>query len=124
MKKWKIIGACLILFISGVVIGIFANSLYLHYKLPRMMKRGIGYYIQEKILPELDLTETQKKAIVPIVERIDQELSLYRREHRAGFRAILDKGFTEISTHLTSPQRTELKRIREEKRRRWDRKKD
>ena len=124
MKKWKIITACMILFLSGIVIGIFANSLYLHYKLPRMMKRGIGYYIQAKILPELDLSESQKKEIDPIVEKIDHELSLYRKEHRSGFRKILDQGFTEISQHLSEPQQKELERIREEKRRRWARKKD
>ncbi len=124
MKKWKIIGSCLLLFISGAVAGIFANSLYLHHKIPRMMKRGAGYYIEKKIIPRLELTGDQKEEIDPIVTEIGGRLSRYRDEYRSGYRKILDRGFARLAEHLNSEQIEELNRIRDEKKKRRDRKKN
>ena len=65
-----------------------------------------------QLIARLDLTEEQKRAFTPMVEKQEKESYELSRTHRKAVRALVEKSFAAMEKELTPDQRVKLVELR------------
>ena len=76
----------------------------------------------EKLAGKLDLTDYQKPQITDIVKNIEVEAQGLFLQHRREMKALFEKGMTEMKNELSPEQIQKLENMREEYRKRKEKK--
>lgn len=126
MKKLKTIAVIFFIFILGVLIGIFVNSLYIREKISHRYKKSPSAIVLEQINSRITLTNEQRAHIESSGKAMDEEMREFHRRHRPEAEAIIERGVQRMKNVLDAGQQRELDAILEETkqrhRARWDRK--
>lgn len=123
MKNWKIVAGLLIVFISGLAVGVVGSLLYFKSNMIKIL--GGDYHlitraIERRLDAKLDLNPQQQQAIHRIIQSAQQELIVLREKWRPQADQIVFQNVAKIKQVLDPKQITQLdimiskfKRLRE-----------
>jgi Spy/CpxP family protein refolding chaperone len=118
--KWKLTVAFLLVFIAGVVTGMFAGALHARHTffLGPPHPEQLGKHMREHLREELGLTDEQVAQIGPTIDTTVAKLDAIRTETTARVRETMEASHREIATHLTPEQQKKLDALEREHQRR------
>ncbi len=120
--RWKLISGLILVFVFGILVGSVATGFYLKRNLAPLSKkpRAKKAFIMKKLSKKLNLTQSQKTKIEPIVEQMIEKRRESYGKIRPEIKTIMDQGFAQIKEELNEDQKKQLDELREkfQKRRR------
>ncbi|MBN2122748.1 MAG: Spy/CpxP family protein refolding chaperone [Deltaproteobacteria bacterium] len=123
MKKWKLIGGIVLVFVLGGLAGSFGTHLYSKHRFERFRKDPAERraFFLKKLTDDLRLTDSQQRDFRAIIEETDTQVHAAFQEHRREIDALMEKGFSLMKGKLDPAQQkslAELRRKFEERRKR------
>jgi len=112
-----VVGICLV-FLLGAAAGALSAVAWMDRELPgrrgfeRKTPEERARFIMKRLSRRLDLTEEQKRAFTPMVEKQEKESYELSRTHRKAVRALVEKSFAAMEKELTPDQRVKLVELR------------
>jgi hypothetical protein len=118
MKRWKILAALLVIFLSGVVVGSLGTGIYIKKRIGMVTRGGPGHVMHKLFLKrlthELDLDIEQQKKIEEILHQTAEELLVLHQQTRPRAHAILDRAVDRTKDYLSPEQAERLDEIVED----------
>lgn len=131
-KPWKVVVAFTGIFAAGLVAGgLVALRIMNRPPPPRFASpEQFGPQLMKRFAAKLDLTDEQQNKIRPLILKAGEDLHLIRRQAWTNSTSTIDKLEADIAAQLTpeqkvkfdqllAEQREKLKRISEERQKRW-----
>lgn len=122
MSRFKLWAGLIVLFGSGVLIGILGTLFYVD---SERLHRGEGgpvaqhERIMKRLTQELSLTAAQQTEIEPIVTRAQVTILELRFAHQPEIEQILARGMMELKEKLSPAQQSELDKMYARLQQRW-----
>ena len=116
--QWKLIAGFLLVFVAGGITGAFVGGSYARrhfFELHRPER--IGARMKDSLRVELNLTPDQVAKISPIIENVDSQLKVIRRDTGQRVHQVMAEAHRQMSANLTDEQRQKLQQIEERHRR-------
>ncbi|MGL1861356.1 MAG: hypothetical protein OCC46_02405 [Pseudodesulfovibrio sp.] len=109
MKNWKIWGAFLTVFATGVIVGVIGVGLVIqqHYGPPKdraEFRENMRKHVVEKFLETVRPDAAAIPNIEAILDQMLSELHAIREEMRPRHKAIMEKSKQQVMQHLTPEQ--------------------
>ncbi|MDD2236965.1 MAG: hypothetical protein PHG65_07140 [Kiritimatiellae bacterium] len=111
MKHVKTILPLLVVFISGLIIGLFAGQHMMHLRIRRIMKNGPQHFEEtfiRRLSHELDLRPDQVSAMEPILKKTLSTMETIREKSIAEFENNLNTTLHSLHPLLDPEQQTKL----------------
>ena len=120
VNKWKLISGLLLVLVLGILVGSIATGFYLKYRFAPFGRgsKAKETFIIEKLSRELNLTQSQKTKIAPIVKEMIEKRREYYVQIRPEVKRIMDQSFLQIEQELNEEQKKKLDALREKYQRR------
>ena len=116
--KWKLIAGFILVFVAGVMSGVFCTAFYAHHFFAEMHQPGMmAARMKDHLRAELKLTPEQMEKISPIVDRTAEQLEQIRMETGKRVHETFTTAHSEMSTYLTDGQKQRLQRMEQQHRR-------
>jgi hypothetical protein len=112
--KWKLAFAFLLVFIAGVMTGLFGGLHMRHLFLGPPHSGEVPMKMREHLRRELDLTSEQEAKLAPIIESTSAKLEAIRVETAQRVRQAMEESEQQVLPELTSEQKTKLKKLKEQ----------
>ena len=114
MKRILTCLAILLLFVSGIVVGVMGSAAYLHHKLSALHDGPAGIHrLGRQIIDwNLDLTPEQENEIDRIMHDVHMQFFAFSSEHHEELHAILISGLDRVDAVLDERQREKWGRMR------------
>ncbi len=106
-KNWKPILAAVVIFLSGVVLGVVGSRASVQRAVTRTVAGDTAHVerlLLDRLDDRLDLDERQLQALRPILAEALDEFAALRRETRPRVDAILDRAVGDMKAELTPEQ--------------------
>jgi Spy/CpxP family protein refolding chaperone len=123
-KSWKVILACLGIFVAGLISGTVLGARYSRQIFPRHRGgagQNFGSQLMQRYTDQLALSPEQATQIRPVVERAQGEMQRLRRENVQQVTKVMDEMHAQISEVLTPDQRLKMEELRKRFRERSER---
>lgn len=121
MRRLKPIAGIVIVFILGVLAGIFAARFFAILESGHPRRRSgpeqRAEFIMKRLTRDLELSNSQQSDVRQIVIATEEKVQLIKDEYAPVLKSLYDKSIEEIKTRLTPEQQAELDRIHD----RWKR---
>jgi Spy/CpxP family protein refolding chaperone len=111
--KWKLAFACLLVFIAGVMTGLFGGLHMRHLFLAPPHSGEMPGKMREHLRHELDLTPEQEAKLGPIIDATSAKLEEIRVETAQRVRKAMEESEQQIAPQLTADQQAKLKKLKE-----------
>ena len=116
--QWKLIAGFLLVFVAGGITGAFVGGSYArHHFFELHRPERIGARMKDSLRAELNLTPDQVAKISPIIDNVDSQLRVIRRETGQRVHQVMAEAHRQMSANLTDEQRQKLQQIEERHRR-------
>jgi len=112
--KWKLTCASLLVFVAGVMTGLFGGLHMRHLFLGPPHSGEVPMRMREHLRHELDLTPEQEAKLSPIIEATSAKLEAIRVETAQRVRKTMEESEQQISPQLTAEQMKKLQKLKEE----------
>ena len=122
MKKARIWMAVGLIFASGLLTGFIAGLIAARMQVIQTIQRGpdgIQDLVMQKLIRDLQLTESQRASIEPIVTRAHLNLQKIRAHQQPAIQSIVGQAIFEIRPELTDAQNKRLDKMEEAVNLRW-----
>ena len=116
--QWKLIAGFLLVFVAGGITGAFVGGSYARrhfFELHRPER--IGARMKDSLRAELNLTQDQVTKISPIIDNVDSQLKVIRRDTGQRVHQVMAEAHRQMSANLTDEQLQKLQQIEERHRR-------
>jgi Spy/CpxP family protein refolding chaperone len=116
--QWKLIAGFLLVFVAGGITGAFVGGSYARrhfFELHRPER--IGARMKDSLRAELNLTPDQVAKISPVIDNVNSQLKVIRRDTGQRVHQIMAEAHRQMSANLTDEQRQKLQQIEERHRR-------
>ncbi|MFN7138596.1 MAG: hypothetical protein ACK4UN_04605 [Limisphaerales bacterium] len=121
MKTAKPILVLLLVFFTGIAVGVFGTRYVVRKQFQQAAREG-GFFrdrMERELITKLDLTPEQHEEVKKIFSRSWEDYRQLRSEFHPRFVRIADRTESEIKAVLTPGQRAEFERMVEERKARW-----
>ena len=118
MKRITIWIVIPVIFLSGVVIGVYGGMKLTKRQVRDYAGRGTQMYLY-RLIHDLDLTEEQKKGIESAMNEAREKSEALNAEYFPQMQKIIEDSCAEILAQLTPEQKETLEKKREEMKKRW-----
>jgi Spy/CpxP family protein refolding chaperone len=112
--KWKLAFACLLVFVAGMMTGLFGGLHMRHLFLGPPHSGDMPVKMREHLRRVLDLTPEQEAKISPIIDATSAKLEAIRVETAQRVRKAMEESEQQIAPQLTAEQQAKLKKFKEE----------
>jgi Spy/CpxP family protein refolding chaperone len=111
--KWKLAFACLLVFVAGMMTGLFGGLHMRHLFLGPPLSGDMPVKMREHLRRMLDLTPEQEAKISPIIDATSAQLEAIRVETAQRVRKAMEESEQQIAPQLTPEQQAKLKKFKE-----------
>ncbi len=111
--KVKTVLAILALLLIGFLIGFQTNRYLMKQHLQRVIETRVGPKLQERLMERLDLEDSQREAVAPILERYTSELNSVTKASMQKRKLLIDSMHNELRPLLTPEQVESLEKFSE-----------
>ena len=111
--KWKLVVACLLVFVAGAATGAFFGVHHLrhHLILGPPHSGDVPDRMREHLRRELGLTAEQETKIAPIVDATSTKLETIRVETAERVRTVMEESKARVAPFLTAEQQKKLEKL-------------
>jgi hypothetical protein len=124
MKKWKIWLGVLVVFLSGVVIGVLGTGVVLKHAMHGIVSgdpQAVERMVMRRLTRQLDLTSEQQPEVARIVRGVQGELAKLHERTRPDIERIMEEGLANLSAALSPEQQKKARVLYDKSRERWER---
>ncbi len=117
MKQFKAVAGVITIFVLGAMTGVLGTGLVIQHRMESFHEKGppsIRPMFTKHIVNRLDLTPAQQAEVEKIVDELQAELRIIRRDFHPRIKAAFDDCFERIAKHLTEEQQKKLEIARKQ----------
>ena len=122
MKSWQVWAGILVIFLSGIVIGIVGSAAFFKHEILVHVQEGppaMRRFVVNVLTRELDLNEEQTEKITPIITDAQKEMLKIRASVQPQVKDLIGKTIEQLDPVLTPEQQTKLHQMNQLLESRW-----